>query len=145
MNDQATALTITPIEGEPRILDTDLAVKLGYTRPVNVRNLIKRHLPHLSGLGTVFTVKTVSRGQEAAEFYLNSRQALFIITQAGTDTALEIDGDPWFVAKDVAETLGYANPRKAVADHCKAANTVTIRDGNRGNPNVTIIPGETPG
>lgn len=28
-----------------------------------------------------------------------------------------IDGDPWFVGKDVAECLGYTNPSKALADH----------------------------
>lgn len=32
---------------------------------------------------------------------------------------LEINGDPWFVAKDVAETLGYANPADAIKQHCK--------------------------
>lgn len=33
--------------------------------------------------------------------------------------ALEIDGEPWFVGKDVAEVLGYADANKAVRDHCK--------------------------
>ena len=28
-----------------------------------------------------------------------------------------IDGEPWFVGKDVAEALGYRNNRKALADH----------------------------
>ena len=28
-----------------------------------------------------------------------------------------IDGDPWFVGKDVAEALGYSNPQKAIRDH----------------------------
>ncbi|WP_022949542.1 BRO-N domain-containing protein [Methylohalobius crimeensis] len=28
-----------------------------------------------------------------------------------------IDGEPWFVARDVAEALGYANPAEAVRDH----------------------------
>lgn len=32
---------------------------------------------------------------------------------------IEIDGNVWFVAADVAKTLGYSNPRKAVSDHCK--------------------------
>lgn len=32
---------------------------------------------------------------------------------------LEIDGEPWFVAKDVTDTLGYANSSDAVATHCK--------------------------
>jgi len=35
---------------------------------------------------------------------------------------VEKDGDPYFVAKDVAELLGYSNPLKAVRDHCKGVN-----------------------
>ena len=31
-----------------------------------------------------------------------------------------IDGEPWFVGKDVAEALGYAIPRKAIIDHVDA-------------------------
>ena len=27
------------------------------------------------------------------------------------------DGEPWFVGKDVAEIIGYSNPRKAIIDH----------------------------
>lgn len=30
---------------------------------------------------------------------------------------VEIDGEPWFIGKDVAERLGYTNSRKAIADH----------------------------
>jgi anti-repressor protein len=37
----------------------------------------------------------------------------------GTVRVVEKDGELWFVAKDVAEKLGYSNPRKAVRDHCK--------------------------
>lgn len=29
------------------------------------------------------------------------------------------DGEPWFVAKDVAEVLGYENTAEAIRDHCK--------------------------
>jgi anti-repressor protein len=29
------------------------------------------------------------------------------------------DGEPWFVAKDVAEALGYENTSEAIRDHCK--------------------------
>lgn len=32
---------------------------------------------------------------------------------------VEIEGDVWFVAKDVATLLGYSNPAKAIADHCR--------------------------
>lgn len=52
-----------------------------------------------------------------------------------------MDGEPWFVGKDVAEVLGYTNSRKAISDHVddEDKNTVTIRDGIQGNPNMTII------
>lgn len=48
---------------------------------------------------------------------------------------------PWFVGKDVASVLGYTNTRKALLDHVdnEDKNTVTIRDGNKGNPNQVII------
>ena len=42
----------------------------------------------------------------------------FVFNDTQIRTAI-IDGEPWFVAKDVAETLGYTNPNKAVGDHCK--------------------------
>jgi len=32
---------------------------------------------------------------------------------------VEIDGEIWFVATDVASTLGYRNSSKAINDHCK--------------------------
>jgi prophage antirepressor-like protein len=32
---------------------------------------------------------------------------------------VDIDGAPWFVGKDVAERLGYANPTDAISKHCK--------------------------
>lgn len=37
---------------------------------------------------------------------------------------VEIDGEIWFVATDVAKTLGYANPRDAIARHCKERGVV---------------------
>lgn len=33
--------------------------------------------------------------------------------------AVEIDGAPWFAAKDIAEALGYANAADAISKHCK--------------------------
>lgn len=35
----------------------------------------------------------------------------------GSIRTVELDGEPWLVGKDVAEALGYTNPRKALADH----------------------------
>lgn len=28
-------------------------------------------------------------------------------------------GEPWFLANDVCNVLGYANPRDAIAKHCR--------------------------
>lgn len=46
---------------------------------------------------------------------------------------VEQDGEPWFVGKDVAAILGYANTRKALSDHVddedkRQGDGVTIRD-----------------
>lgn len=52
-----------------------------------------------------------------------------------------INGEPWFVAKDVCDALGYGNNRDALSKHVrhKWKNTVAIRDGILGNPYRTII------
>jgi len=34
------------------------------------------------------------------------------------------DGEPWFIASDVARALGYANPAEAIQDHCKKVNKI---------------------
>lgn len=66
---------------------------------------------------------------------------IFSNTEFGKMRTLIIDGEPWFVGKDVAEALGYSNPRDALAKHVddEDKNTVAFRDGTSGNPNVTII------
>ena len=35
----------------------------------------------------------------------------------GQVRTLDIDNEPWFVGKDIAEALGYTKPRNAIADH----------------------------
>jgi prophage antirepressor-like protein len=35
-----------------------------------------------------------------------------------------VDGEPWFVAKDIAVALGYADTKSAVIDHCKRAKSL---------------------
>lgn len=52
----------------------------------------------------------------------------------------EIDGEPWFFAKEIASALGYSNPRKALADHVDDEDKgVTKRDTPGGRQQVTII------
>lgn len=53
---------------------------------------------------------------------------------------LSIDGEPWFVAKDIADVLGYTNPQKAVRDHCKGARPVGVNESFTLDPQTTIVP-----
>lgn len=40
----------------------------------------------------------------------------------GTARVVDVNGEPWFVAKDVAQALGYADTTQAVRMHCEKAN-----------------------
>ena len=52
---------------------------------------------------------------------------------------IEIDGKPYFCASDVANALGYSNPRKAVGDHCKGVTKCdTLTSG--GMQSLSYIP-----
>lgn len=42
---------------------------------------------------------------------------LFNNSEFGSVRAIQQDGEPWFVGRDVAIALGYANPQKAIIDH----------------------------
>lgn len=50
---------------------------------------------------------------------------IFNSEEFGEIRTVEINGKPYFVASDVANALGYSNPRKAIINHCKG---VTKRD-----------------
>lgn len=54
--------------------------------------------------------------------------------------SLLIDGDPWFVAKDVCDVLDVGNPSQALTrldDDEK--NTIILNEGNRGNPSTVVV------
>lgn len=56
---------------------------------------------------------------------------IFENPEFGAVRSILIDGDPWFVGKDVASSLGYSNHRKALLDHVDVEDKldgVTIRD-----------------
>lgn len=65
---------------------------------------------------------------------------IFTNSEFGQVRAMLIEGNPWFVGKDVAEKLGYSNTRDAVVRHIdeddKAA--VVIHDGSQ-NRYMTLI------
>jgi len=64
---------------------------------------------------------------------------IFNNKEFGNIRTVNIDGEPWFVGKDVANALGYSNNRKAISDHVGEEDKrdgVTIRDsiGREQNP-----------
>lgn len=65
---------------------------------------------------------------------------IFNSPEFGDIRAVEIDGEPWFVGKDMAEALGYSNPRDALAKHVddedKRASRIATPSGEQ---EMTII------
>ena len=58
----------------------------------------------------------------------------------GKVRTMEINGEPWFVGKDVAEILGYTNPRKALIDHVDSEDKgVTKCDTLGGTQEMTVV------
>jgi hypothetical protein len=82
---------------ERRILDVELAKKLGFKKPRDIRELIERH--EKSGdLPGVFHRRTVRRwktgrnelAREVTEYWLTMEEALFVTAKSETKTANEI-------------------------------------------------------
>lgn len=48
---------------------------------------------------------------------MQNRMQVFKNSEFGEIRTLEINDEPYFVGKDVAEALGYSNPQKALRDH----------------------------
>lgn len=67
---------------------------------------------------------------------------IFNNPEFGDVRTMEIDGETWFVAKDVANALGFANPRSAIANHVydddKGVETIDTPNGGGKQP-LTII------
>ena len=48
--------------------------------------------------------------------HMNNLQ-VFKNTEFGEVRVIEKDGEPWFVGKDVAKSLGYSNTKDAIINH----------------------------
>ena len=71
---------------------------------------------------------------------MKNEMQTFSSAEFGKIQSVTIDGIPYFVGKDIARILGYANTRDALAKHVDAEDktTVAICDG-MGNPNRVLI------
>lgn len=65
---------------------------------------------------------------------------IFSNPEFGEIRTVEIDGEPYFVGKDVAEVLGYSNPRDALAKHVDDEDKGVAKcDTLGGVQNITVI------
>jgi hypothetical protein len=95
-NTGSSALTLTPVNGEPRVHDLALAEKLGFADRYMIRKLIKRNEAKLLKFGVVSTVETTTGalgGRPTAEFYLNQKQAIFVCMKSETEKAFDVQAD----------------------------------------------------
>lgn len=69
-----------------------------------------------------------------------SELQIFKNAKFGSIRTLKINGEPYFVGRDVAEILGYSNSRKALADHVDEEDKgVTKCDTLGGTQEMTVI------
>ncbi len=73
---------------------------------------------------------------------MDKKLTSFVNTRFGTIRTLMLDGEPWFVGKDVAKALGYVKPENAIANHVDDDDkTTTLIQGSGSNykSNAVII------
>lgn len=71
---------------------------------------------------------------------MNNEIKVFSNEEFGSIRRVEVNGEFWLIGKDVAQALGYSNPRKALADHVDEEDKgVTKCDTLGGAQDITII------
>lgn len=68
---------------------------------------------------------------------------IFENPEFGQVRTTEINGEPWFIGKDVADILGYSNPQKALRDHIDEEDKLTERFVLSGQNREAIIINES--
>ena len=53
-----------------------------------------------------------------------------------------LDGEPWFVGKDITDILGYASPSQTLKDHCKSLKSLASIETIEANK-FNDLPGNT--
>ena len=69
---------------------------------------------------------------------MNNEIQIFKNQEFGEIRTVKKDGEPWFVAKDVAEILGYVNSKDAIIRHCRGVVKRDLTD-NLGRQQLTSI------
>jgi hypothetical protein len=85
-------IAIMEMEGEPRARDLDIAERLGFERPRDIRKLIERNVAELQRYGVCATMAQTygagtRGGRPTEEFWLNEPQALLIAMRSDAKLA----------------------------------------------------------
>lgn len=80
----------------------------------------------------------LNKEERKEETELNELQ-IFQNEEFGSVRTVDIDGKTYFVASDIAKSLGYAIPHKAVQTHCKGVLKWNIPTSS-GNQDMLVIP-----
>ena len=89
----AYQFNIVAVDGEPRVLDLDVADALAFERPRKIRDIIERNSIELERYGSLprHGAKPGPRGgRPAFEYHLNEAQALLIAAFSRTERAADI-------------------------------------------------------
>ena len=123
------ALTLTPVDGEPRVFDLTLAERLGFEQPRDIRKLVKRNLTKLQRFGICATVAQIhpGAGRPTNAYYLNQKQAVWVCMKSETDIAFDVQAEIVRVfdaylngdIRPVANPLPPANPPNRLSAEMK--------------------------
>lgn len=128
------------IQDEPRIADLKLAKALAYKDDHKIRSLIQNNLSTLSRFGEVSAEErkpTNKGGRPSTVYFLNEKQALYIIAKSNTPTAAEMTVA--MVEVFHAYRHGHLQPTQPMP--ATFPSTVyaksLLEDGTEGNPATT--------
>lgn len=105
---------------QARVISADDVLSLLYGSKLSIAPELKRWIVNdLLGRGAVYNQALADEGTWSS----------FTSPAGAAIRAKEIDGEPWFVGRDIALALGYSNPNDAIAAHC--GDGVTGGSGGR--------------
>lgn len=130
------------VSAEDYCLDSNTTILLEQIRTID-KSRLQSFVGRLSD-GTMRRVDealhiSLALNKEEREEKMVNELQIFQCEEFGQVRTVDIDGKTYFVASDVAKSLGYAIPHKAVQTHCKGVLKWNIPT-NSGNQDMLVIP-----
>lgn len=108
-------IILSDIDGEPRARDLDVAERLGFDRPRDIRKLIERNLVEIESFGVCATVARTPDdrgGRPATEYWLTEEQALLVASRSEAENAPQVRR--MLIKVFVAWRRGHLTPTQAL-------------------------------